>query len=54
MAAQIEAILGLEEASNLRDDFNELIMSDDCNYGEVEDLLMDYGLEMDYLDQLMW
>jgi hypothetical protein len=54
MAAQIEAILGLEEARNLRDDFNELIMSDDCNYGEVEDLLMGYGLEMDYLDQLMW
>lgn len=44
MAAPIETILGLEEANNLRDDFNELIMSDDCNYGEVEDLLMDYGL----------
>ncbi len=54
MAAQIEAILGIEEASNLRSDFNELITSDDCNYGEVEDLLMGYGLEMDYLDQLMW
>lgn len=38
MAAQIEAILGIEEASNLRSDFNELITSDDCNFGEVEDL----------------
>ena len=31
-----------------------MIMDPSCNYGDVEDLLLGYGLEMDYLDQLMW
>lgn len=50
---KIEDILGKEEAKCLRDDFNEILMGD-CNYGEVEELLLGYGLEMDYLEQLLF
>lgn len=53
MAQSIESIIGAD-AQCLRADFNAMIASDDCNFGDVEDLLLGYGLEMDYLDQLMW
>ena len=53
MAQPIEVILGAD-AQCLREDFNALIMDENANYGNVEDLLLSYGLEMDYLDQLMW
>lgn len=52
MAQSIESIIGAD-AQCLREDFNALIMDPSCNYGDVEDLLLSYGLEMDYFDQLM-
>lgn len=53
MAQSIESIIGAD-AQCLRADFNAMIMSPSCNYEDVEELLLDYGLEMDYLEQLMW
>lgn len=53
MAQPIEAILGAD-AQCLREDFNAIIMDENANYGDVEDLLLSYGLEMDYVDQLMF
>lgn len=49
----IENIIGQDEAKCLRSDFNDAIMNG-AGYGEVEDLLLGYGLEMDYLEQLLW
>lgn len=48
----IESILGIGGASDLRHDFNELISEEGTNFGDIEELLLDYGLEMDYVDQL--
>lgn len=53
MAQSIESIIGAD-AQCLREDFNAMIMDPSCNIDDVEDLLLGYGLEMDYLDQLMW
>lgn len=51
---RIENIIGRDAAKDLRKSFNELLQSDPFSYGAVEDLLLDYGLEMDYVEQLMW
>lgn len=48
----IEDIIGEREADNLRKEFNETIMSG--NIMDIEDLLLGYGLEMDFVEQLMW
>lgn len=48
----IEDIIGEREADNLREEFNEAIMSGDIM--GIEDLLLSYGLEMDFVEQLMW
>lgn len=51
---RIENIIGKEDARNLRKDFNEAIMSEGTNYGDIEELLLEYGLEMDFIEQLLW
>lgn len=48
----IEDIIGEREADNLREEFNEVIMTG--RFDQVEDLMLEYGLEMDYVEQLMW
>ena len=54
MANQIENVIGTEEAEELRKEFNELLYGEEVPImAEFEDLLLDYGLEMDYFDQLM-
>lgn len=50
----IEDIIGEREADNLREDFWEMLGNEDASYANVEDLLLGYGLEMDYVEQLMW
>lgn len=55
---QIEEIIGNEEASSLREEFESMIDGSSSSpmdlYDNVEDLLMGYGLEMDYLEQLLF
>lgn len=48
----IEDIIGKRGAQSLRKDFNEIIMTG--RFDQVEDLMLEYGLEMDYVEQLMW
>ena len=48
----ISEIIGKEGERDLRRDFNECIMTGRMD--QVEDLLLEYGLEMDYVEQLMW
>lgn len=50
----IENIIGRDDAKDLRKSFLELLQSDHFSYGAVEDLMLDFGLEMDYVEQLMW
>ena len=45
-------IIGKAETSALKGELNDLL-STDTNYDEVEDLLSSYGLEMDFLEQLL-
>ena len=52
MCKPIKEIIGAEEEKELRTEFMDLLSSGDCRYSDVEDLLLDYGLEMDYFEQL--
>ena len=49
---RIEDILCEEEIAALKEDLNDLITSGG-SFMEIEDLLLDYGLEMDYLEDLI-
>lgn len=51
---KIENIIGRDDAKDLRKDFQELLESDHFSYGAVEDLMLDFGLEMDYVEQLFF
>lgn len=48
----IEEIIGKRGEKSLRRDFNELIMTG--RFDQVEDILLEYGLELDYVEQLMF
>lgn len=48
MSRNAKQILGDEEFSNLQHDFMEEL-ENGANYGDIEDLMLGYGLEMDYL-----
>lgn len=52
MTTKIENIIGKEEARNLRQEFQEML-SHNFSYDDVEDLLASYGLEPDYIEQLI-
>lgn len=52
MARKISDVIGEREAENLRSDFYDLLGTEGADYGDVEELLLGYGLEMDYFDQL--
>ena len=46
-------IIGESETKELKGELNDLL-STDTNYEEVEDLMLSYGIEMDYLEQLLF
>ena len=46
-------IIGESETKQLKGELNDLL-STETTYDEVEDLLLSYGLEMDYLEQLLF
>lgn len=46
-------IIGETETKELKGELYDLL-STDTNYDEVEDLMLSYGLEMDYLEQLLF
>jgi len=50
----IEKVIGRDDAKDLRKSFKKLLNSDNFSYGAVEDLMYDFGLEMDYIEQLLW
>ena len=53
----IEEILGKEQAAELRAEIEDVLHSSDDYidiYEEVEQIMLDCGLEMDYMDQLMY
>lgn len=51
--ARIKDILCEEEIAALKEDLNDLIINGG-SFMEIEDLLLGYGLEMDYIEDLMW
>ena len=46
-------IIGESETKELKGELNALL-STNPTYEEVEDLMLSYGLEMDYLEQLLF
>ena len=46
-------IIGESETKELKGELMNLL-STETNYEEVEDLLLSHGLEMDYLEQLLF
>lgn len=47
-AKSAKEIIGEEEFQNLKEDFMQEL-ENDANYNDIEDLMLDYGLEMDYI-----
>lgn len=48
----IQEIIGVEETQELRSNFNDMIDCG-CDYDEIEDMMLDYGLKMDYIFNLI-
>lgn len=46
-------IIGEAETKELKGELNDLLNTE-TTYDEVEDLMLSYGLEMDYLEQLLF
>ena len=46
-------IIGESDTKQLKGELNDLL-STETTYDEVEDLLLSHGLEMDYLEQLLF
>ena len=53
MSKSINEIIGNDETKELRNEFRDMLNSGNCTYDDVEELLLGYGLEMDYFDQLI-
>lgn len=53
MKKEIEEILDCEEKEQLQDEMYDVICNGG-NYDDVEDSLLGYGLEMDYLEDLLF
>lgn len=49
---EVEEIIGKAETRELKGELNDLLNTE-TTYDEVEDLLLGYGLEMDYLERLI-
>lgn len=50
--SNVETIIGKDETRELRAELNDLLNTE-TDYEEVEDLLLSYGLEMDYFFDLI-
>lgn len=46
-------IIGETETKELKGELNDLLNTE-TKYEEVEDLMLSYGIEMDYLEQLLF
>ena len=46
-------IIGESETKELKGELKDLLNTE-TDYEEVEDLMLSYGLEMDYLEQLLF
>lgn len=49
----VEEIIGNEETRELKAEMNDMLSTGDATYEDMEDLLLGYGLEMDYLESLL-
>ena len=54
MDTPIKEIIGAESERELRSEFTDLLCTENCTFDQVEDLLLGYGLEMDFLEQLIY
>lgn len=50
---EISEIIGREETDDLRNEVNDALLSGE-GYDSIEDIMLGYGLEMDYIEQLLW
>ena len=49
----VSEIIGHDEAESLRTEVYDMI-ADGGSYEDVEDIMLDYGLEMDYLEDILF
>lgn len=52
MEKTAKQIIGEEEFENLKEDFMQEL-ENGANYNDIEDLMLNYGLEMDYIFDVM-
>ena len=48
----IKDIIGDEQSSNPHKQFDNLLDIGEDNHNNIEQMMLDYGLEMDYIEQL--
>ena len=48
----VSEIIGKEEAESLHDEVWDAL-GDGCSYDDIEEIMAGYGLEMDYIEQLI-
>ena len=54
MDTPIKEIIWATEERELLKEFREMINTENCTYEDIEDLMLGYGLEMDYFEQLLF
>lgn len=54
MAQSIESVIGKELSDDLHSEFEDLISQDDVSMSDLDQLMYDYGLEPDYLEELLF
>lgn len=50
---QVEEIIGKDETRELKSELNDMLSTGDATIADIEDLLLGYGLEMDYFECLL-
>lgn len=53
MEKTVEEIIGKEQTEELRNELWDVLSTDDCRYDDIEDIMMGYGLEMDYFESML-
>ena len=52
MSKEIKEIIGETEERELRNEVQDLLSTEGVTYDDMEELLLGYGLEMDYFERL--
>lgn len=53
MEKTVKEIIGKEQTEELRNELMDALSTGDCRYDDIEDMMLSYGLEMDYFPDMI-